>query len=219
VAPGRLTALVSARPSDSADVVDRLGRFGGTAATWGGVRLDEIALPELRDRVLVADNEADLFAGTLRDMVTGRREHTDTAIARALHAAVADDIVQGLPDGLDSRVDAQGRSLSGGQRQRVRLARALLADPEVLLAVEPTSALDAHTEAAVAARLRTHREGRTTLVTGTSPLLLERADAVYFLVEGRVSAVGTHHELLDSEPGYRALVARDVEAEAEETVR
>lgn len=213
VAPGRLTALVSARSADSAGVVDRLGRFAGSAATWGGVRLDEIALPQVRDRVLVADNEAELFAGTLRDMVAGRREHTDAAIARALHAAVAEDIVQGLPDGLDAPVDAQGRSLSGGQRQRVRLARALLADPEVLLAVEPTSALDAHTEAAVAARLRTHRQGRTTVVTGTSPLLLERADAVYFLVGGRASAVGTHRELLDAEPGYRALVARDVDAE------
>jgi ABC-type multidrug transport system fused ATPase/permease subunit len=218
VAPGRLTALVSARPADSAEVVDRFGRFGGSAAVWGGVRLDEIELRHVRARVLVADNEAELFAGTLRDMVSGRREHTDSAIARALHAAVAEDIVQALPDGLDSRVDAQGRSLSGGQRQRVRLARALLADPEVLLAVEPTSALDAHTEAAVAARLHTYRQGRTTVVTGTSPLLLERADAVYYLVEGRAVAVGTHRELLDAEPGYRALVARDSDVDAEETV-
>lgn len=210
-APGRFTALVSDRPADAAAVVDRLGRFSGSDATWGGVRLDDVPVARVRARVLVADNEADLFAGTLRDMVCGAREHTDSAVARALHAAVADDIVQGLPDGLDSPVDAQGRNLSGGQRQRVRLARALLADPEVLLAAEPTSALDAHTEAAVAARLRTFRGGRTTLVTGTSPLLLEQADAVYYLVEGRAAAVGTHRELLYAEPGYRALVARDAD--------
>ncbi|MBA2944652.1 ABC transporter transmembrane domain-containing protein [Streptomyces himalayensis] len=216
VAPGRLTALVGARPAESAAVVDRLGRYTQSAATWGGVRLDEIALPQVRERILVADNEADLFAGTLRVLVCGRwgpDGKDDAAIARAVHAAVADDIVLGLSDGLDSAVDAGGRNLSGGQRQRVRLVRALLADPEVLLAIEPTSALDAHTEAAVAARLRAVRSGRTTVVTSTSPLVLDRADAVYYLVDGKVAAVGCHRELLSEEPGYRALVARDTDAE------
>ncbi|MDX6328923.1 MAG: hypothetical protein QOI83_1306, partial [Streptomycetaceae bacterium] len=216
VAPGKLTALVSARPSESAAVVDRLGRFERSAVTWGGVRLDEVALPQVRRRILVADNEADLFAGTLREVVSGRwgpYDKDDATIDRAVHAAVAQDIVRGLPDGLDSLLDAQGRNLSGGQRQRIRLVRALLADPEVLLALEPTSALDAHTEAAVAARLRAVRSGRTTLVTGTSPLLLDQADTVYFLVDGKVTAVGSHHELLAEEPGYRALVARGADDE------
>ncbi|MER5179950.1 ABC transporter ATP-binding protein [Streptomyces sp. NPDC002896] len=216
VAPGGLTALAGARPTDSAAVVDRLGRYTESAATWGGVRLDRIALPQVRERILVADHEADLFAGPLRDLVCGRWApdgKDDAAIARAVHAAVADDIVRGLPDGFDSLIDAQGRNLSGGQRQRVRLVRALLADPEVLLAVEPTSALDAHTEAAVATRLRAVRSGRTTLVTTTSPLVLDQADTVYYLVDGKVAAVGGHRELLEAEPGYRALVARDTDAE------
>ncbi|WP_432187060.1 ABC transporter transmembrane domain-containing protein [Streptomyces sp. Tue6028] len=211
VVPGRLTALAGARPAESEAVVDRLGRYAESAVTWGDIRLDEIALPRVRERVLVADNEADLFAGTLRELVRGRHDHDDEAVARAVHAAVADDIVLGLPDGLDSAVEAQGRSLSGGQRQRVRLARALLADPEVLLAVEPTSALDAHTEAAVAARLRAARADRTTVVTSTSPLLLDQADTVLYLVDGKVAASGSHRDLLDGEPGYRALVARDAD--------
>ena len=211
VVPGRLTALAGARPTDAVAVVDRLGRFAPSAATWGGVRLDEIDLAQVRTRILVADNEADLFAGTLRELVSGRRELSEAAIARAVHAAVADDIVLGLPDGLDSAIDAQGRNLSGGQRQRVRLVRALLADPEVLLAVEPTSALDAHTEAAVADRLRGDRMDRTTVVAATSPLLLDRADTVYYLVDGKTAAVGTHQRLLAEEPGYRALVARDAD--------
>ena len=211
VAPGRLTALVGARPADSAAVVDRLGRYAESAATWGGVRLDEIALPQVRGRILVADNEADLFAGTLRELLSGRLDRDEQAISRAVHAAVADDIVLGLPDGLDSTVDAQGRSLSGGQRQRVRLVRALLADPEVLLAVEPTSALDAHTEATVAVRLRAARSGRTTVVTSTSPLLLDQVDTVSYLVDGKVAASGSHRELLAEQPEYRALVARDAD--------
>lgn len=211
VVPGLLTALAAARPAESAAVVDRLGRFADSAATWGAVRLDEIPLRHVRDRVLVADNEADLFAGTLREVVGGRREPADEAIDRAVRTALAEDIVRALPDGLDSPVEAQGRNLSGGQRQRLRLVRALLADPEVLLAVEPTSALDAHTEAAVAARLHTAREGRTTVVTSTSPLLLDRADTVCFLVDGKVAAVGSHRRLLDEQPGYRRLVSRGEE--------
>ncbi|MGW8551909.1 ABC transporter transmembrane domain-containing protein [Streptomyces tubercidicus] len=208
VVPGLLTALAAARPGDSAAVVDRLGRFADTSATWGAVRLDEIALPQVRDRILVADNEAELFAGTLREVVSGRRDRTEEAIGRAVRTALAEDIVRGLPDGLDSAVEAQGGNLSGGQRQRLRLVRALLADPEVLLAVEPTSAVDAHTEAGIAARLHDARAGRTTVVTSTSPLLLDRADRVYFLVGGRAVAVGSHRQLLDEQPGYRRLVAR-----------
>ncbi|MGW2521968.1 ABC transporter ATP-binding protein [Streptomyces sp. NPDC001617] len=246
VLPGRLTALVGARPEDAATVIDRLGRYTPSAATWGDVRLTEIPLAEVRSRILVADNEADLFAGALREVVGGRltplrgaglyqcaapprgaTSHKAPADAtqqpgatpeahllHSLHAAVADDIVQGLPDGLNSQLTAQARNLSGGQRQRIRLARALAADPEVLLATEPTSALDAHTEALVAQRLRTAREGRTTLVTTTSPLMLDRVDTVQYLVDGKLAATGTHRQLLAEDPGYRALVARDVDEEA-----
>ncbi|WP_326618376.1 ABC transporter ATP-binding protein/permease [Streptomyces decoyicus] len=213
VVPGLLTALVTARPAESAAVVDRLGRFADSAATWGAVRLDEIAPRQVRERILVADNEADLFAGTLREVVAGRRDPSEEAIGRAVRTAVAEDIVRGLPGGLGAPVEAQGRNLSGGQRQRLRLVRALLADPEVLLAVEPASAVDAHTEAALATRLHTARAGRTTVVTSTSPLLLDRADRVYFLVDGTVAAVGSHRELLDGQPGYRRLVARGEGAE------
>ncbi|MFF0284655.1 ABC transporter transmembrane domain-containing protein [Streptomyces sp. NPDC005262] len=214
VVPGTLTALVCARPSDSATVIDRLGGFAASAATWGTVRLDEIEPAQVRTRILVADNEADLFAGTLRDVVSGGRGPDDEALRRAVRAASAQDIVRGLPDGLGSVVEAQGRNLSGGQRQRVRLARALLADPEILLAVEPTSAVDAHTEAAMTSRLRTERSGRTTVVTSTSPLVLDRADTVYYLVDGCVAAVGSHRDLLDGQPGYRLLVSRGSDDDA-----
>ncbi|MFF7564949.1 ABC transporter transmembrane domain-containing protein [Streptomyces pseudovenezuelae] len=216
ILPGRLTALASAHPADSAAVLDRVARYTPSRATWGGVPLDEIRLPRIRQHILLADHEADLFAGNLREVIApcrgaGNGATSPHSAEAALHAAVADDIVQGLPDGLDSPMDAQARNLSGGQRQRIRLVRALLADPEILLAVEPTSALDAHTEALVAVRLREARDGRTTAVTTTSPLVLDHADTVLYLVDGKLAASGTHQQLLTTEPGYRALVARDAE--------
>jgi ABC-type multidrug transport system fused ATPase/permease subunit len=214
ILPGRLTALVAEHPADATTVVDRLGRYAPSGATWGGTRLDDIALSQIRSRILVADHEADLFAGTLQEMIRpspAPAGQPEAAPRKALHTAAAEDIVQALPQGLDTPMDAQARNLSGGQRQRIRLARALLADPEILLAVEPTSALDAHTEATVATRLRKAREGRTTVVTTTSPLVLDRTDTVHYLKDGKVEASGTHHELLATTPGYRALVARDTE--------
>ncbi|MFC6344275.1 ABC transporter ATP-binding protein, partial [Nocardioides hankookensis] len=93
------------------------------------------------------------------------------------------------------------------------LARALTTDPEVLVLVEPTSAVDAHTEARIASRLRGHRAGRTTVVTSTSPLMLDAADVVAFLDGGRVVATGTHAELLETSPTYRRVVTRESEAE------
>jgi ABC-type multidrug transport system fused ATPase/permease subunit len=208
LAPGTFTALVSARPADAAAVVDRLGRFTGSDTTWGGCRLDTVAAAELRERILVADPDAALFAGPLREVLAGRTEPDDGAAMRAVSAAAVEEVVHGLPGGLAGHVDGDGANLSGGQRQRVRLARALHADPEVLLAVEPTSALDAHTEAAVGAGLRAARVGRTTLVTTSSPLLLAHADTVCLLLDGRVTATGTHDELLATDPRYGAVVSR-----------
>ncbi|PWW66762.1 ABC transporter transmembrane domain-containing protein [Actinokineospora spheciospongiae] len=205
---GRMTALVSARPAEAVAVVERLGRFTDTDATWSGTRIDALAPDRLRERLLVADNDADFFAGTIREAVAGRCEPDDARVRAAVRAAVADDVVDALPAGLDAEVTPGAGTLSGGQRQRLRLARAVYAEPDVLLAVEPTSAVDAHTEAVMATRLRAARHGRTTLVTTTSPLVLAQADEVVFLTDGHATATGTHDELMREHPAYRDLVTR-----------
>jgi ABC-type multidrug transport system fused ATPase/permease subunit len=133
---------------------------------------------------------------------------SDEAIRRAIVAAGAEDILDQFEDGLDAMIEDGGRNLSGGQQQRLRLARVLAADPETLILVEPTSAVDAHTEARIAGRLAEYRSGRSTIVFTSSPLLLDRADSVSYLEAGAVVASGTHRQLLDDCAGYRAAVTR-----------
>lgn len=224
IPPGCFVALVSGTPADSVAVLDRLARFESgaeaieaTGAAWGGIPLADVPLPQIRSRILLADNDAALFAGTVRELVAGARADlvAEDSIVAAIRAAAAQDVVDGLPDGLDSVLEPQARNLSGGQRQRLRMARALCAEPEVLLMAEPTSAVDAHTEALMAARLRAARRGLTTVVTTSSPLVLDQADLVLYLVAGRVAAAGTHQRLWESEPAYRATASRAAAAEGD----
>lgn len=209
VRPGLLTALVAARPAETRTVIERLGQVNSTAsATWAGVPIEHVAREEFRRRLVAADNDAEVFAGTVRDVVSGRLEPDDGRIRAALRVAVAEDVVEALPGGLDATIAAGGSDLSGGQRQRIRLARAVYAAPDVLLAVEPTSAVDANTEAAMIDRIREARRETTTVITTSSPLVLDRADEVVVLVDGKMSSVGTHSELLRTDPYYRELVSR-----------
>jgi len=207
VQPGRLTAVVSERPDETAELADRLGRFCDDPALLDGVSLSDLDRDFVRKTIVVSDSGATLFSGCLRDELDIRGTGSDAHLLGALATASADDVLEALPDGLDSDVEERGRSLSGGQRQRIVLARALAAEPEILVLVEPTSAVDAHTEARIASRLRKHRAGRTTVVTTASPLMLDQADEVVLIQAGRVTAVGSHKDLL-ADPRYRRVVVR-----------
>lgn len=212
VEPGSLTMLVADDASFTASVADRLGRLvSESGVTLNGVPLDQLPLAEVRRRIAVSDPEPTLFTGTLRDGLDPSGQHDDDALAAAMSVASGDDILETLRDGFDSVVEERGRSLSGGQRQRVALARVLLTDPEVLVLVEPTSAVDAHTEAAIATRLRDARVGRTTVVVTASPLMLGQADTVVWFADGEVAAIGTHAELLTNVADYRRTVTREEE--------
>jgi ABC-type multidrug transport system fused ATPase/permease subunit len=211
VRPGLLTAIVTEHPEEGAALADRLGRFAespGAPVTLGDERLDLLPLDSVRRHVVVSESDPRLFTGPLLPQLVGAGGADPSRVQRAIDTAAAYDVLEALPDGLDSVVEERGRSFSGGQRQRLSLARALLTEAPVLVLVEPTSAVDAHTEARVAERLHRHRAGRTTVVVTASPLLLDVADHVVYLDAGRVAAEGTHRELLESHAPYRRTVIR-----------
>ncbi|MFE7958964.1 ABC transporter transmembrane domain-containing protein [Streptomyces sp. NPDC057413] len=220
---GRLTAVVCGDPDAAGRLAERLGGHAteeGPSVRLGGVPLDELPLTAARTAVLVQDKDPVLLSGTLRDLLDVPASGAVEA-GTALAAAQCDDVLQALVQGsldaadpMDARITERGRSLSGGQRQRLALARSLVTDPEVLVLDEPTSAVDSHTEARIAEGLRRVRAGRTTVVFTSSPLLLDRADQVVLVHEGRAGAVGTHTELVRSDPRYRAVVTRETDDEA-----
>ncbi|GEL16423.1 ABC transporter transmembrane domain-containing protein [Pseudonocardia asaccharolytica] len=174
---GKLTVM-DADPQAHA-VAARLARFAdsepGQRVLLSGIPADRVALAALRRRVVYAHSQDVWFSGVLREQVRPDRE-TGVDIETALWAADAADIVAGLPSGLDEPIGERGREVSGGQRQRLNLARALALDADVLLLDQPTSAVDAHTEARIAHRVARLRRGRTTIVFSESPLWAQVAD-------------------------------------------
>ncbi|MEU8912135.1 ABC transporter ATP-binding protein [Streptomyces nigrescens] len=224
---GRLTAVVCGDPDAAGRLAERLGGHPAQAeedgvdgaelsVALGGTPLDDLPRDAARRAVLVQDKDPMLLSGTLGELLdvpgSGRVDAAD-----ALAAAQCGDVLTALAqasaddsgDPMLTYITERGRSLSGGQRQRLALARSLVTDPEVLVLDEPTSAVDAHTEARIADGLRTVRTGRTTVVLTSSPLLLDRAEQVVFLQEGKAVAAATHRELLHSHPAYRAVVTRE----------
>ncbi|MDQ1625189.1 MAG: hypothetical protein QOJ49_687 [Actinomycetota bacterium] len=209
VRPSLFTAVACTSPDQGSALADRLGRYvDAEEVRLGDVPLKHLPLVEVRRRVLVSDKDPVLISGPLREALDPPRSGRLIEMTTALDVASAEDAVDGLEGGLDGVLTERGRSLSGGQRQRLALARALLADPEILVLDEPTSAVDAHTEVRIAERLRDLRAGRTTVVLTTSPLLLDRADHVVLLQDGLVTAQGTHRELMSGSDAYRELVTR-----------
>ncbi|MEV4311758.1 ABC transporter ATP-binding protein [Actinocrispum sp. NPDC049592] len=171
-AAGELTVITGADP----ELADRLGRYVDADVSAGGVALKDADLDEVRARILVAHNQDLLFSGRLADEIDMGRS---VDLRTALWVADAMDVVDGLENGVDEHLAERGRTLSGGQRQRMVLARALSFDADVLVLDEPTSAVDAHTEARIVERVAELRRGRTTIVLSQSPLWKHVADKVY----------------------------------------
>lgn len=190
-----------------AEAEDREMVTGAWGVRLGGVDLADAELAQVRSTVLVSDAGASMFAGTLQDAVDPHGRLTRDQAEEALIVAAAEDVYEAVDGGWQGRIDERGRGLSGGQRQRVVLARAVAADPPVLVLVEPTSAVDAHTEARIAERLVERRRGRTTVATSVSPLLLHHADHVVLLSDGIAVAAGSPTEMA-TDPRYTQVVSR-----------
>jgi ATP-binding cassette, subfamily B, bacterial len=155
---------------------------------------------------LLVFQDAFLFAGTIAENVDLRGTATATQVRHALDVASASEFVDELADGANTMIGERGVTLSGGQRQRIALARALLAKPSLLLLDDATSALDPTTESNILRALPDELAGGTTVMVATRPSTVALADVVAFIVDGRVAAIGSHDDLLASQPAYRSLI-------------
>ncbi|MFD9866962.1 ABC transporter ATP-binding protein [Streptomyces niveus] len=207
---GETMALVGATGSGKTTLtalVPRLHEVTGGRITLDGEDISLMPRQRLRELVSVAFEEPTLFSATVGDNVRMGAESADAAaLLRALDVAQA-DFVQDLPQGVHTEVGEQGLSLSGGQRQRLALARAVVGGPRFLVLDDPLSALDVHTEALVEAALRRVLDETTALVVAHRPSTVMLADRVALISDGRITAVGTHHELLRDNAEYAWLMS------------
>jgi ATP-binding cassette subfamily B protein len=221
--PGETMALVGLTGSGKTTLlalVPRLYDVTGGSVTIDGVDVRDLTRAELRRHVGVAFEDATLFSSSVRDNVLlGRPDlsgaEADRVMREALDIAQA-SFVDDLPEGVDTRVGEEGLSLSGGQRQRLALARAIAARPSVLVLDDPLSALDVDTEARVEAGLRRVLAETTSLIVAHRPSTVTLADRVALMENGRVTAVGTHSELMATNEHYRFVISSLDDDDAED---
>ncbi|MEV6238408.1 ABC transporter ATP-binding protein [Lentzea sp. NPDC051838] len=211
VRPGEFVAVAAYQPQAAAELASVLSVDVPPSSYSGVVRVAEqeiasLTIESVREHLLVNPSHHEVFAGTLRDNVDP--SGTSSLVSEAVSAAMLTDVVALHSEGLDYAVRDRGANLSGGQRQRLSLARALAADPSILVLHDPTTAVDAVTEQLIARNVTALRRGRTTVVITSSPALLDVADRVLVLDDGAVTGEGTHRELLGSDSSYQLAVAR-----------
>jgi ATP-binding cassette, subfamily B, bacterial len=219
VLPGETIAIVGATGSGKTTLVTLLTRLYDPTdgrITLDGHDLRDITLNSLRGDVGFAFEEPSLFSASVREnLLMGRPDASEAEVIEALETAQAGFALD-LPWGLDTRIGEQGLSLSGGQRQRLALARAIIGRPRVLVLDDPLSAVDVHTEAVAQAALRPVLADCTVFVVVHRPSTVALADRVALLERGRLVAVGTHHDLLETEPRYRSVLSEESDAGIEE---
>lgn len=211
VLPGETVAVVGptgSGKSTALQLVPRLRDVTSGRVLVDGVDVRDLPLQDLRRRIGVVFDEAMLLSGSIRDNIAyGRADATDEEVVRAAEIAAAHEFIAELPDGYDTLVGQEGLSLSGGQRQRIALARALLADADVLVLDDATSAVDVQVERRILEAMREVVRGRTVLVVAYRESTVRLADRVVLVDQGRVADEGTHAELLERSELYRRLMS------------
>jgi ABC-type multidrug transport system fused ATPase/permease subunit len=212
ITPGTTLALVGGTGSGKTSLVALLGRLYDT--TEGSVRIDgadvrDVDLGALRGAIAVVDDDPFLFSASVRDNIAyARPDATDEEVHDAARRAQATEFIDELPEGYETRVGERGLTLSGGQRQRLAIARALVADPRILVLDDATSSVDASTEQRIKDALHEAMRGRTTVVIAHRLSTIALADEIAVLEAGRIIAQGTHEELLASNPLYAEIVEK-----------
>jgi len=210
IEPGESVALIGITGSGKTSLTalaTRLYEVTGGSVKLDGVDIRDLSREELRAHVAMAFEDSTLFSDTIRNNVLlGRPESTEEELAQALEIAQA-GFVYDLPDGLDTKIGEEGLSLSGGQRQRIALARAVAAQPAVLVLDDPLSALDVDTEAMVEDALRTVLKATTALIVAHRPSTVQLADKVALLQDGKITAFGKHSDLIATNDHYRYVIS------------
>jgi len=215
---GSVTALVGSSGSGKSTIIGLISAFhtpGSGRVTVDGVDLSTVRLDAYRTQLGVVLQDSFLFAGSIRENVAFSRPlATDAEVREACRIARVDEFADRFPDGLDTIVGVRGVKLSGGQRQRVSIARAILADPRILILDEATSSLDSESEAMIQEGLKYLMKGRTTFVIAHRLSTIRRADQILVVETGRVVERGTHEQLYAARGRYYDLYTKQHGLEA-----
>ena len=209
IMPNEFLAIVSDNPLLADELCDRLGGYINADQVYlGNLPLTTFSRDSIRTAISSQEKDPAILSGTIGSIFTVPHSGRLT-IDDAMQAASAQDILDSLEgEGMTAEVVERGRTLSGGQRQRLSLARTLFVDAPIIVLDDPTSAVDSHTEARIASRLMDIRNGQTTVVFTNSPLILDKANRVVLMVNGRKIDEGAHTQLLKTSQTYRELVTR-----------